>query len=43
MVAFVGKTNWFKECIKKYGTKYQDKVLIVEVSDDAKVFIKQNM
>ena len=40
IAAYVGNSEGFKECLKKYGTKYQDKVLIVEVSDEAKIFIK---
>ena len=43
MVAFIGKSKEFKECIGRHGTKYQDKVLIVEVKEETKRFIKQNM
>lgn len=45
MAAFIGKSSKdsFKNCIKKHGIKYQDKVLIVEVNEETKKFIKQNM
>lgn len=43
MMAYVGESSDFKKCLSEHGTKYQDKVLIVEVSEQAKRFIKQNM
>lgn len=40
MAAFIGKSKDFKGCIEKHGIKYQDKVLIVEVNEETKKFIK---